>query len=188
MSRNGTLGSAGHERERADHRAGDHRRLALVEDLAGDVVAEVLLGRRARDEDAGGDGDQQRRDLRAQAVADRQQRELLGGLAERHALLHDADDDAADQVDQRDQDAGHRVALDELRGAVHRAVEVGLLGDLGAALARLLVGDLARVEVGVDRHLLAGHGVEGEARADLGHAAGAVRDDDELDHDRGSGR
>ena len=49
-------------------------------------------------------------------------------LAERHALLHDADDDAADQVDQRDQDAGDRVALDELRGAVHRAVEVGLAG------------------------------------------------------------
>ena len=83
-----------------------------------------------------------------------------------------------------DQDAGHRVALDELRGTVHRAVEVGLLGDLGAALARLLVGDLAGVEVGVDRHLLAGHGVEGEARADLGHAAGAVRDDHELDHDQ----
>ena len=103
-------------------------------------------------------------------------------LAERQALLHDADDDAADEVDQRDQDAGHRVALDELRGAVHRAVEVGLLGDLGAAPARLLVGDLARVEVGVDRHLLARHGVEREARADLGDAAGAVRDDHELDH------
>ena len=39
--------------------------------------AEVLLGGRARDEDAGGDRDQQRRDLRAQAVADRQQREVV---------------------------------------------------------------------------------------------------------------
>ena len=118
-----------------------------------------------------------------QAVADRQQRELVHGLAERDALLDDADDDAADEVDQRDHDAGDGVALDELRGAVHRAVEVGLLGDLGAALARLLVGDLARVEVGVDRHLLARHRVEGEARGDLGHAPGAVRDDDELDDD-----
>ena len=99
-------------------------------------------------------------------------------------MLDDADDDAAEQVDAGDQDAGHRVALDELRGTVHRAVEVGLLGDLRAALARLLVGDLARVEVGVDRHLLAGHGVEGEARADLGHATGAVGDDHELDHDQ----
>ena len=113
-----------------------------------------------------------------------QQREVLDRLAERHALLHHADDDAADEVDDGDQDAGDRVALDELRGAVHRAVEVGLLGDLGAALARLLVGDLAGVEVGVDRHLLARHGVEREARGDLGDAAGAVRDHHELDHDQ----
>jgi hypothetical protein len=172
------------EPEGHDHNAGNERRLALVEDLAGDVGAEVLLGRRASDEDAGGDGDQQRGDLRAQAVADRQQREVVRGLAERHAHLHDADHDAADQVDAGDQDAGHGVALDELRGAVHRAVEVGLLGDLRAALARLLVGDLAGVEVGVDRHLLAGHGVEREARAHLGHAAGAVGDHHELDDDQ----
>ena len=38
--------------------------------------------------------------------------------------------DAAEQVDRDDQDAGHGVALDELGGAVHRAVEVGLAGDL----------------------------------------------------------
>ena len=108
---------------------------------------------------------------------------MLDRLAERHVLLEHPDHEAADQVDQHDQDAGHGIALDELRGAVHRAVEVGLLGDLLAARPRLRVGDLARVEVGVDRHLLAGHGVEGEPRADLGHAARAVRDDDELDDD-----
>ena len=39
------------------------------------------------------------------------------------------------------------------------------------------------VQVGVDRHLLAGHRVEGEAGADLGHAPGTVGDHDELDHD-----
>jgi hypothetical protein len=36
--------------------------------------------------------------------------------------------------------------------------------------------DLAGVQVGGDRHLLARHGLEGEAGSDLGHAAGAVRD------------
>ena len=77
----------------------------------------------------------------------------------------------------------HGVAFDELRGAVHGTVEVRLAGDLRAALARLVVADQAGVEVGVDRHLLAGHRVEREARADLGHAPGAVGDDDELDHD-----
>ena len=55
---------------------------------------------------------------------------------------------------------------------------------ISAALARLVLGDLAGVQVGVDRHLLAGHRVEGEARGDLGDAAGAVRDDDELDDDQ----
>ena len=43
--------------------------------------------------------------------------------------------------------------------------------------------DVAGVEVGVDRHLLAGHGIEGEPGGDLRHAAGAIGDDDELDDD-----
>ena len=37
------------------------------------------------------------------------------------------------------------------------------------------------VEVGVDRHLLAGHRVEGEARGHLGDAPRALGDDDEVD-------
>ena len=36
-------------------------------------------------------------------------------------------------------------------------------------------------ELGVDGHLLAGHRVEREARAHLGHALGPLGDDDELD-------
>ena len=40
--------------------------------------------------------------------------------------------------------------------------------------------DGAGAEVGVDRHLLAGHGVEHEARAHLGHALAALGDHDEL--------
>ena len=82
-----------------------------------------------------------------------------------------------------DDDRRDRVALHELRGTVHRSVEVGFFGDLAAAALRLFVVDEARVQVGVDRHLLAGHRVEGEARRDLGDASGTVRDHDELDHD-----
>ena len=36
-----------------------------------------------------------------EAVADGEQREVLDRLAERHALLQHADDDAAEEVDQR---------------------------------------------------------------------------------------
>jgi hypothetical protein len=39
-------------------------------------------------------------------------------------------------------------------------------------------------KVGVDRHLLAGDGVEGEARADLGDARRTLGDDDEIDDDQ----
>ena len=46
--------------------------------------------------------------------------------------------------------------------------------------------DQAGRQVGVDRHLLAGHGVEGEARRDFGDAARALGDDDEV-HDHQDG-
>ena len=49
--------------------------------------------------------------------------------AERHARLDHADEQPADDVDQRDHDAGDGVAADELAGTVHGPEEVGLLGD-----------------------------------------------------------
>ena len=39
-------------------------------------------------------------------------------------------------------------------------------------------------QIGVDRHLLAGNGIEGEARADFGDARGALGDDEEVDRDQ----
>ena len=98
-------------------------------------------------------------------------------------MLEHADEEAADDVDEEDQDAGGGVAADELGRTVHRAVEVRFLAHFLAALARLFLGQEARVEIGVDRHLLAGHRIEREARADLGHAARTARDHRELDHD-----
>ena len=159
------------------------RHARMAEQLGRDLAAQVAARRRAGDEDAGRGRDQEGRDLRRETVADRQQRIRVQGGGEAEVVLEDADDDPAEQVDRDDDDPRHRVALHELRGAVHRAVEIGLAGDLGAAVARLGLGDLAGVQVGVDRHLLAGHRVEGEAGRHLGDAAGAVRDHDELDHD-----
>jgi hypothetical protein len=42
--------------------------------------------------------------------------------------------------------------------------------------------DVAGPQLGVDRHLLARHRVEREARRHLGHPLGPLGDDDELDH------
>ena len=44
--------------------------------------------------------------------------------------------------------------------------------------------DEARVEIGVDAHLLAGHGVQGETGRHFRHSFGALGDDDKLDDDQ----
>ncbi len=89
--------------------------------------------------------------------------------------------DAHHQVENGDQKAGDGVPLHELGCAVERAEEGRLFLFDPAALFRLLMGDGASGEVAVDRELLARHGVEGEAGANLGHPACALGDDDEVD-------
>ena len=146
--------------------------------------AEVRVLVRTRDEDARRDADDERRHLRDETVADREQRVLLQRLQDRHALLRDADRETADDIDQRDEDARDRVASDELRGTVHRAVKVRLLLHLQAAFRGGGLVDEARVEFRINAHLLAGQRIEREARRDFRDAARALRDDHEIDHDQ----
>ncbi|MDQ0669721.1 hypothetical protein QF039_004021 [Pseudomonas sp. W2I6] len=96
-------------------------------------------------------------------------------------MLEDADRHAADQVDKQNQQAGDGVAAHEFAGTVHGTVELGFLGDFKATGLGLVLVDQAGVEVGVDRHLLAGHRVEGKTRAHLGNPPGALGHDHEVD-------
>ena len=165
------------------HHAGRHAERLRI---AGELLHQRLVGgaadARFRDQQARRGGDDQRRHLRHQAVADGQQRIGVRGIAEAKALLGDADDDAADDVDEDDQQARDRVAAHEFRGAVHGAEEAAFVFQRLAALFGGLLVDQAGRKIGVDRHLLARHGVEVEARGDFGDAAGALGDDDEI-HD-----
>ena len=95
----------------------------------------------------------------------------MRGFAERQTLLGDADDDAADDVDEDDQQARDRVAAHEFRRTVHRAEEAAFVFQRLAALLGDLLVDQAGGEIGVDRHLLARHGVEVEARRDFRDAS-----------------
>ena len=83
---------------------------------------------------------------------------MFDGVGNGHAVRV-AQHDAADKVDGGDDQASLRVALDELAGAVHRPVEFTFLDNLLPPLLGLFFGDVAGVEVGVDGHLLSGHGV-----------------------------
>jgi hypothetical protein len=172
------------EPERGDHPGGELERLGIGRDLVGEHRADLHAFGGVGHHDAGGGGDDEGRDLRDQALTDGEDGELGGGVEKREALLRHADDDAADDVHRGDEQRGDGVALHEARGAVHGAEEVGLATDRVAADPGLGGVDRAVRELAVDRHLLPGQGIEGEAGRDLGHAPRALRDHDEVDRDQ----
>ncbi|MOA01999.1 hypothetical protein D3C78_1214310 [compost metagenome] len=112
--------------------------------------------------------------MRHQTVTNGQQGIDLTGITEGHAVLEHTDQHAADQVDEEDQQTGDGITAHKLAGTVHRTVELGLLGHLRTSRLGLGLIDQAGIEVGVDRHLLAGHRIEGEARTHLGNTPGTL--------------
>ena len=116
------------------HHAGRHAERLRI---AGQLLHQRLVGGTGDaglgDQQARRGRDDQRRHLGDQAVADGQHGVGAGGIAEAHALLGDADDDAADDVDEDDQQAGDGVAAHEFRGAVHGAEEAAFVFQLLAA-------------------------------------------------------
>ena len=96
-------------------------------------------------------------------------------------MLEHTDGHAADQVDEQNQQAGDGVTAHKLAGTVHGTVELSFLGNFGPAGLGLALVDQAGVEIGVDGHLLAGHGVEGKTRAHLGNPPGALGHHHEVD-------
>ncbi len=89
-------------------------------------------------------------------------------------MLEDTHGHTADEVDEQNQQAGDGITAHELAGTVHGTVELGFLGHFQAARLGLVLVDQAGVEVSVDRHLLAGHRIEGKPRAHLGNPPGAL--------------
>ena len=122
-----------------------------------------------------------RRNLADQTVADRQDGIGFKGMAHIHAVHHGADKKPHDDVQHRDEQPRNGVALDELRRPVERAEEVRFGQFLLSPPFRLGMVDGPGSHVAVDRQLLARHAVQRETRADLGHAARALGDDDEVD-------
>ena len=100
--------------------------------------------------------------------------------------MRDADHDAAEDIDDRDDQGRDRIAADEFRGAVHRAEEGAFLFELAPPRLRFLLVDQAGRKVGVDRHLLARNGIESEARADFRDTRRTLGDHDEIHRDQDS--
>jgi hypothetical protein len=99
-------------------------------------------------------------------------------------MICDSDEDAAGEVERHDDERRDSVALDEFSGPVHCAVEVRFALNRVAFTARAFRVQCARVHVGVDRHLLARHRVEREARSHFGDALRSAGDYYELNRDQ----
>ncbi len=95
-------------------------------------------------------------------------------------MVRDADNDAAGKVERDDHQRRDRIALDELSGAVHSAVEVGFALNHLSLAPRAFAVEHAGVNVGIDGHLLPRHCIERKARRDLGDALRAAGDNHEL--------
>ena len=163
------------------HQTGrDCQRLGRCKHLAADLLAHLFGARGTGHHDRGCGGQQQGRQLRHQTVTDGQQGIHLARFAERHAVLEHAHGHATDQVDEQNQQTDGITAY-KFAGAVHRTVELSLLGDFLTARLGLVLVDQTGVKVSVDRHLLAGHGIEGETRAHLGDTPGTLGHHHEVD-------
>ncbi len=110
----------------------------VARELGEHVASEIVLRRRPRHDDACRQRHQKGRDLADEAVTDREQAVGVAGLREGVVVLQQSHGQAAQQVHGRDDNGGDGVAADELRGAVHGPVEVGLVGDLPAPDPRLV--------------------------------------------------
>ncbi len=170
----GKFRQPGYRRQR-QHDPEAINKAAAGKQLPSHVDREGGVGGGAGDHHAARHRDQQRWDHGDQAIADGEHGVGLQRFAERNIELEDADQESGDDVDGGNQDGGDGVALVEAGGAVHGAVEFRVARDLLAPGAGLRLVDQAGVQVGVDGHLLAGHGVEGEAGGNLGGAHRAVR-------------
>ena len=96
-------------------------------------------------------------------------------------MLHDADHETAHDIDHENQDSRHRIATHKLACAIHGTVEIGFLRHFGASFLGFFLRENTGVEICIDRHLFAGHGVEGKARADFRNAASALSHHHKID-------
>ena len=172
-----------HEREHDREDRGRAQHVGALQELRREVDAERAVAGHARDHQAHRRREQERRQRRDERVADREDRERVERVERTEPVVGDADDDAADEIEHDDDERRDRIAFDELARAVHRAVEIGFSLHARAFAARALGIEHARMHLGVDRHLFAGHRVERESRRDFGDALRARRDDDELNRD-----
>ena len=171
----------GKENQRPAHHVHD---LRYAEQLLDDGRAEIRFLAALCHQHAGGQRDQQRGNLAHQAVTDGEDAVIVQRGHGIHIVAQHAHGKAAQQIDESQQKACDGVSLDILHGTVHGTEEAGFLLNLVTPLFRFPVIDGSCIQIGVNGHLLTGHGVQREPGRHLSHTLRTFVDDQELNHDQ----
>ena len=172
---------ARHNPHHEQNAGGNHQGFRVAGHLLHQLLAHVLGAVLTGHHDGRRDREQQRRDLRHQTITDGQQGVDRQCFTGGQSMLDHADEKTTDDVDKQDQNAGDSIAFNEFGGTVHGAVEVRFAGHFFTAGAGLFLVNQTGVQVGVNRHLFAGHRIEGKAGAHLGDTARTFGHDHEVD-------
>ena len=96
-------------------------------------------------------------------------------------MLGKADDQPANNIDCQNQNAGNSITFNKFRCTIHGAIKIGFFGDVVTAFFGLFVGQHASIQIGINRHLFAGHGVERKAGGYFRYPASAFGNHQKID-------
>ena len=149
--------------------------------LLGQLLRKIIFRGHARDQNTCRSRNNERWHLRYQTIANGERAVNGKRFAKAHVVRENANDKTANQVDHHNENAGHSIAAHKLRSTIHRAKKVSLLCHLLTPLLGFLLLNEARIHVGINGHLLAGHRVQSKARRYLGHTPRTLRNHHEID-------
>ena len=99
-------------------------------------------------------------------------------------MLRQADDQPANNIDDKNENGGNRIAFDEFRGTIHCTVEIRFLGDFLAAGLGFFICQDTGIQISIDGHLLAWHRIKGKAGGHFRYAASTLGDNNKIDNNQ----
>ena len=176
--------NARNQREHRQHQQGKGQHLQhirLQEKLLRERYTKTFLFRGTSNQNTCCGGDHQRRDLRNQAITNTENGVGLQRLRHLHVALQHADTNAANDIHQRDDDTGDCITAHKLTGTIHGAIEIRFLGKIIPPFTRLILLDQPGIQLGINSHLLAGHGIQSKAGRHFSNTTGALGNDHKID-------
>ena len=94
-----------------------------------------------------------------QSVTNGQQDIVFCRHAKRQIVLNHSNNQAANNVDEQNENPSDGVSSDKFTRTIHGPIEICLARNIGSSPARFVLRDHASIHICVDGHLLTGHRV-----------------------------